>query len=369
MSSCIEQTALGADESFVTIWSGDQCNGDAMMIPFDTSLPGSQVLESDQIGNPTTIGFPDLTSFRVSSITGVWSPPHFDTILYSQPKYQGASMYVRHGELRSNLNSPNYGVGAGQTKSIKIILLASWADTKFACCIGDSSVSSKTCKTYWGPNQVFDEEYRPGMPYPASDCDDIMQKWCRQNAGDPICSCITSGIQDLAACHDNNCINKSGYLTSAHRAIYNVGCPNNVVCQQFVTIGDQAINNTLKANMYQICPGSAPAPPLTGTGSRESTSTSNSSNSPNSPTTTITQTQTITDNSGGENAKATARAGLGIFPLSEEQRLQLFNTFGENYEIIIIIGIMAIVILITTGGEKRRPPPMMYPPPAFRPPY
>jgi hypothetical protein len=156
---------------------------------------------------------------------------------------------------RTDLNSPDLGVGAGKIRSMKIVRTMDWTGFKLACCRGDSSVSSAECQQYWGPGSNS-----------TGDCDQLMQTWCAANPWEPNCGCLVSKTKDIAPCVDPQCINNNAYQNTNQRQILKGGCPDKIVCTQKVVLGNNATDNVIKTQMYQICgnvdPG-APSGPTT----------------------------------------------------------------------------------------------------------
>lgn len=259
--SCQNVTSLASgQEPQATFWTGPDCGGTGMTLP---------------VGVYTTLNGRRLTG---PQINGVWCPPHLQIQLWlSEGCIGDPDMTIGGNVTRVYLSSPDLGVGAGKIRSIKITQLASWSDFKLLCCRGDSSVSSAECQRYWGPTSG------------TGDCDQLMSNWCSQNPWEPSCACLLSKTKDAAPCVDPACINSAAYQNSNQKRILSQRCPDKIVCQQQIVLGNGAVDNVIKANMYQICGNVDPA-------------SANGTNQTATTNTTVDRTQsTATQNTGDQN--------------------------------------------------------------------
>jgi hypothetical protein len=385
--SCKDLQSLNTgSEPMVTVWDSVDCAGNVMTFqwPTSTNIPANvNILVRDSAGIPTTIGWGDISTMAIpgTRIVGIWVPLQFEVTLFGLPNFQGRSIIIPSGASRINLSSPNYGIGQGEVRSITITRLMSWKDAQLGCCLGDSSIAdsitSGNCKTYWGPGQAVASIYDENAAL--SDCDSIMTRWCAMevNRGDPNCACVQSTVKDIAACYDPACTNSAAYQTTNQKTLLNGGCPDKIVCEQYIKIGAGASDNIINAKMYQICP----------TLQQRDKSTNATTGAGGTPVTSTTQPTPIKDpiivNDPGKviydnpddaknntiiantsmpgdpnRKKCPSPTFLGFLIKAEEQQ-ELCDLFGDQYE-YIIIGIVAVVILamfglLISGKEDKRP--------------
>lgn len=221
---CDILTELSNREAKATFWTDANCGGQQMELG---------------VGN-----YPNLDSqlIKGNQITSTWVPPHLSVEIYSDKNFSGKKQTLTSGSNRIDLENPILYIGRNDVESIKVMEKFSWNKFTENCCLNKSSeVTSKECDLYWGHT---DED---------GNCDFIISKYCEQNPYSEFCSCINSKAGNLAPCVDDTC-GATAYKTKSQKEIYMAGCPNQVICNQIVELGEETARNIIDDfNMYQNC--------------------------------------------------------------------------------------------------------------------
>lgn len=316
MDKCSTQTNISIDESFPTFWSQINCNG----IPM--------TLESGIYNNLNN------QPLRGQDIIGFWVPANYTVYAYTGENLSGTKIKYNGGKTYSDLSSPNIGIGRGQIRSLDIKLDQDWNEFRSSCCLSDSTkYMSGECGIWWGSTNTTGE------------CDTLVINHCKLQPWDEKCKCIQSTAGKIAPCVDNQCSGSGAYTTKIQKDIIAKGCPNEITCNQIINYGDNVADNIIKVKMMQIC------------GVQDSKPSGTTSGSPiDAPSgTNPTNTDDINININKKiNGGQVDTPEEGLLPFSEENKIYLKNTLGENYELIIVCFIILVIFIAINFNQSSK---------------
>ena len=308
-----------------------------------SAFNGNGISFSFSYGNYSPIkSIPNFSSYGITNIFSIYVPKNTNIQILTSSG--SPYLYYTNSGL-FNINPPL----APDSYNIIVTRNQNWSLFRLECAQG--SKDQESCGIYYKNNSVGDSLI-------STYCSAVQANIKNASQEDlDICSCFNSEIPN-PGCFNNTCIAK-GYQQAAVRNLVNAGCPSYMDCRQYLTLSDEAKQNTINNTaLTQNCTQNNVSSPSTKSDSSSNNSDGGSNNSgggSNNSSSGSNNSDSSSNNSGGgsnNSDSSSNNSSSGGVSIIDPYLKSYYGIEWYFYVLTFFILIFVIFLIIHFSNKK-----------------